>query len=105
MGQFEHVIVGGAEQMLAEDFAGADRVEPVGIVRGQEFTPLAAVERRAIGRDGDDCILLAEVQTLSGLDRGDKVGDAGKADQLQPGEQLRVYMTAARSDRISRSCC
>jgi len=58
--------------------------------------PLAAVECRAIGRDGDDRIFLIEVQTLGGLDRGEEVGDAGQTDQLQPGEQLRVDMTPVR---------
>ena len=54
MGQFENIVVGGAEQMLAEDLAGVDLVEPVGIVRRQKFLPFAAVERGAVGRDRDE---------------------------------------------------
>src|SRR6516225_12045963 len=82
--------------MLAEDLARADRVEASRILYRQEFPPFAAIQRGAVGRDGDDHILLAEFQTLCDLDRGDKIGDSGKSNQLQPREQLRVNMTAVR---------
>src|SRR6516162_8405875 len=48
MRQFEHVVVDGAEQMLAKDFAGADPVEPAGIALCQELASFAAVECRAV---------------------------------------------------------
>src|SRR5439155_25891812 len=43
VGQFEHIVVGRAEQMLAEHLAGADRIEAFGVICRQVFSALAAV--------------------------------------------------------------
>ena len=58
MGQFEHIVVGDAGEVLAEHLAGIDRVEAVGIVRGAEFAALADVERGGVGGDGDEEVVV-----------------------------------------------
>ncbi len=78
VGQFEDFVVGGTKQMLAEDLARIHRIEPVGVVRLDELSAFAAVERRAVGRNRDEDVVLTELQTFGGLDRGDQVGDAGE---------------------------
>ena len=96
MGQFEHIIVDGAEQVLAEHLAGIDRIEAIGIVRREEFAALADIERGAVGGDGDDKIILAELQPLGGLDRGDQIGDARQPQKLQLGDDLRIDVPPGR---------
>src|SRR5205807_3083181 len=96
MGQFENVVVGRAEQMLSENLARVHSVGPARKVRRQELPAFAAIERRAVGRDGQQDVLLAEFEVLCGLDCGDQVGDTREAQILQLVDRLRSNSAAVR---------
>src|SRR5271157_5322326 len=68
VGQFEHIVVGDAEQVLAKHLAGIHFVKAIRVVRSKEFSALAGVKRRAVGRERDDEIVLAEIETLGEFD-------------------------------------
>src|SRR5271166_4836853 len=76
--------------MLAEDLARIHFVKAIGVLRGDKLLTLAAVKRGAVGRDGDDEIILLKVEALGELDSRHEVGDAGEAKQAQIGGENRV---------------
>jgi hypothetical protein len=82
MGQFENVVVGGTEQMLPENLARVHGIEPAGVARRQILSAFAAVKRRAVGRNCDKDVLVAELEAFCGLDCGDHIGDAGEAQKF-----------------------
>ena len=61
----------------------------------RELLALAAIERRAIGRDRHDHVVGAVVEMLGELDRGDDVGKPGNADVVEGGDQARVELRRA----------
>src|SRR5258705_408941 len=61
-----------------------------------ELSAFAAIERGTVGRNRDENVVLTELQTFGGLDRGDKVGDAGETQLLEPRDCLGIDLLAAR---------
>ena len=77
MGQFENVVIGGAEQMLSEDLARIYAVEPAGVFRLQKLPAFTAVKRGAVGRNRHQDVLVAEFEAFCGLDCGDHISHPG----------------------------
>jgi len=86
--QFQHVVLADAGQRAAEHLRRRHLVEAAGEVALQRLVALAAVHGGTVGGDGDDHVLLAQVQALGGLDRRQDVADAGNADRAQRADRL-----------------
>ena len=74
-------------------------------MRGQKLPALALVERGAVGGEGEDGVVLAELEPLGHLDRGNEVGDAGKAEESQIRATRGVDVPAVRQIGAARCRC
>ena len=94
MGKLEQMVVGDATEIAAEEFARVDLVEAVRIVPRPIGFALAAIHRRAVGRDRHDDVVGAIVEMPRQLDRRDNIGEAGNADIVEHPHQLRIDLLA-----------
>ncbi len=83
LGAVDHVVGADRPEVLTEHLGGVGGGELVAVAAGEQLGALARVERGAVGGDGDDRVVGAEVEELGGLDRGEHVADRREPEVLK----------------------